>query len=116
MADVQDATQRTDRKKPADHVNELKDLVVGYARQETIDPLKSLGRYVGWGLAGSACVAIGCGFLLLALLRGLESWDALDGTGAMSLIPYAATIVAAAAMVGLAVFRITKDHKKEPTT
>lgn len=101
------------RKKPADHVSELKDLVVGYAKQETIDPLKSLGRYLGWGIGGAVFVAIGCVFLLLGLLRGLQSLDAFDGTGAMSLIPYAATIVAAGIVVGLAVFRITKDDSKE---
>lgn len=103
-----------ERKKPADHVTELKDLIVGYAKQETIDPLKSLGRYLGWGIGGAILVAFGCLFLLLSLLRGLQTWDALDGTGAMSLIPYAATILAAAVMVGLAVFRITKDDQREP--
>ena len=46
------------KKKPeapstGDQVGELKNMVVGYAKQETIDPLKSLGRYVGFGAGGS---------------------------------------------------------------
>ena len=101
------------RRKPADHATELKDLVVGYARQETLDPLKSLGTYLGWGVGGALLIAIGCVFLLLALLRGLQSLDALDGNGAMSLIPYAATFLAAVAIVGLAGYRITKDDQKK---
>ena len=104
---------KSEAKSPATHVNELKDLIVGYAKQETIDPLKTLGRYIGAGVGGSVLVGLGCVFLLLGLLRGLESLDAFDGTGAMSLIPYAATVVAAIAIAGLAGYRITKDDSKE---
>lgn len=108
-------TGSSDKKAPAQHIAELKDLVVGYARQETIDPLKTLGRYLGAGVGGAIAIGVGCWFLLLALLRGLQSWDALDGTGAMSLIPYAATILAALFIIGLAGLRMTKPDTKEPT-
>lgn len=100
------------RRKPQDHVGELKDLVVGYARQETLDPLKSLGRYLGFGVGGGILVGLGSVLLLLALLRGLQSWDALDGSGAVSLVPYGATFVAAMVVVGLAGYRISKDDSK----
>ena len=109
MADDNDT-----RRKPADHATELKDLVVGYARQETIDPLKSLGRYLGFGVGGAIAVGLGCVLLLLALLRGLQSWSSLQGNGALSLIPYAATVLGALVIIGLAVFRITKDDQKGP--
>lgn len=55
-----------------EQANELKDLVVGYAKQETIGPLRNLGRYLGFGLAGSVAIGSGVIFLLLALLRGLQ--------------------------------------------
>ena len=100
------------RRKPADHVSELKDLVVGYARQETIDPLKTLGRYLGFGVGGAIAVGIGCVLMLLALLRGLQSLDVFDGTGAASLVPYAITLVVAVVIVGLAGYRISKDDQK----
>ena len=65
MATKQDETPST-----GDQVGELKNLVVGYAKQETVDPLKSLGRYVGFGAAGGTCIGIGVVLLTLALLRG----------------------------------------------
>ena len=42
----------SDKKGPAEHVAELKDLVVGYSRQETWDPLKTHVRYVGFVVRG----------------------------------------------------------------
>lgn len=108
------ATDAT-RKNPADHVAELKDLVVGYAKQETIDPLKTLGRYLGFGVGGAIAIGLGCVFLLLALLRGLQSLDAFDGTGAMSLIPYAAVVVVSLIVIVLAGIRISKDDQPKNT-
>lgn len=91
------------RTKPADHVNELKGLVVGYAKQETVDPLKSLGRYLGYGLGGGFLVGVGMVFLLMALLRGLQSAPWFDhNSGAASLVPYAATFVAAIIVIAVA--------------
>lgn len=53
------------KKKPeapstGDQVGELKNMVVGYAKQETIDPLKSLGRYVVLVPQGVSVSASGC--------------------------------------------------------
>ena len=52
---------------------ELVDLVVGYAKQETVEPIKGLGKSVGFGLAGAFLVAIGTVFLGLAALRALQT-------------------------------------------
>jgi len=63
---------------PAEQAYELKDLVVDYAKQETVQPLKNLGRYFGYGLAGAASLGAGVIFLLLALLRGLQRLQFLN--------------------------------------
>jgi hypothetical protein len=63
---------------PAEQAYELKDLVVGYAKQETVQPLRNLGRYFGYGLAGAASLGAGVIFLLLALLRGLQRLQFLN--------------------------------------
>lgn len=84
-------------------VSDLKDLVVGYAKQETVDPLKTLGRYLGYGLAGSIAIGGGLILLLLALLRGLQELTvfndpSLTGDSIWSWTPYAIT-----AAVGLVI-------------
>lgn len=57
---------------PVAQVTEFKDLVVSYARQETVDPLRALGRYLGFGVAGALLIGLGIAFGLLSLLRGLQ--------------------------------------------
>jgi len=102
------------KKKPADHATDLKDLVIGYAKQETVDPLKTLGRYLGFGIGGAIAIGIGCVFLLLALLRALQSFGPMEyDTGLWSLIPYGATIIAAGVIIGLAIYTASKGDKKD---
>jgi hypothetical protein len=57
---------------PLAQVTELKDLVVSYAKQETVDPLRTLGQYLGFGVSGALLIGTGIAFGLLALLRGLQ--------------------------------------------
>ena len=56
---------------------ELQQLVVDYAKQETVDPLKNLGQYLGAGVGGSVLIGMGISFLLLAVLRLLQ-WVGTD--------------------------------------
>ena len=59
-----------------------------YVRQETVEPLRSLGRYLLFGTAGSLLVGAGTVLLALGTLRGLQVWGALDGR--WSWVPYLA--------------------------
>jgi hypothetical protein len=87
---------------------ELWGLTKDYARQETVDPLKGVGRYVGYGAAGALLGGIGVILLMLAGLRALqtETGDALDGN--LSWLPYLIVLAVAAVLVGWAVSRISK--------
>ncbi len=87
-------------------VGDLKDLVVGYAKQETVDPLKTLGRYLGFGLAGSVAIGGGLVLLLLALLRGLQELTVFNdpsptGDSIWSWVPYAITAAVGLLIAGL---------------
>jgi len=110
----------TPRKGPATQVAELKDLVVGYAKQETVDPLRTLGRYLGFGLAGSAALALGLFLLLLALLRGLQELDVfndpaeLDG-GTFSWAPYFITGTVGTAVAAIFMWRLISMANKQGT-
>jgi len=86
-------------------VSELVDLVKGYAVQETVEPLKRLGRYVGLGVAGSLFISIGLVELAMAMLRALQSQtgDAFDG--GWSFVPYFLVTLACLLVAGLAVSR-----------
>ncbi|MCB1256130.1 MAG: phage holin family protein [Microthrixaceae bacterium] len=106
---------------PGTQINELKNLVVGYAKQETVDPLKTLGRYLGFGIAGSVCMGIGVSFLLLALLRGLQELeifndpDKIDG-GTFSWAPYLITgavgVIIAALFIAKLASLLNKQEKR----
>jgi hypothetical protein len=87
---------------------ELWGLTKDYARQETVEPLKGVGRYLGYGAIGALLVAIGVLLLMLSGLRALqtETGDALDGS--LSWLPYLIVLVVASALVGWAVTRISK--------
>jgi hypothetical protein len=86
-------------KSVADIARELWELTQAYAKQETIDPLKNLGRYLGFGLAGSLFVSLGGALLSLGLLRLLQTVDAFDG--AWSFVPYLLVLVVLAVALGL---------------
>jgi len=92
-----------ENKGPAQQVAELKDLVVGYAKQETVDPLKTLGRYLLLGMIGSVLMSIGIIFLLLAVLRGFQDIEIFNDSlepegGTWSWVPYFITTLVGAAI------------------
>jgi hypothetical protein len=91
---------------------ELWQLVVAYFKQETIEPLKGLLRFLLWGTIGSFCLGIGAVLLLIGLLRVLqtETGDALDGT--LSFLPYVIVLVVAGIIAGLSASRIGAEKRK----
>jgi len=48
-------------------------VVIDYVRQETVEPLKGVGRFLIFGVAGSALLALGLVLLLVAVLRALQT-------------------------------------------
>jgi hypothetical protein len=88
-------------------------LVVDYAKQETLGPLKSLGRFLVFGLAGSVAITAGTVLLLLACLRALQTETGSSFTGHLSWLPYLIVAVAAIAVMGLAAWRIVKGPGTE---
>ncbi len=82
-----------DRQKPIPQLaTELWDLIVLYFKQETVVPLKSLGRYIGLGVLGSLLMGFGVVFCTVAALRALQvATDAFDGDWTWA--PYLIVIV-----------------------
>ncbi|MGZ4713000.1 MAG: phage holin family protein [Acidimicrobiia bacterium] len=95
-------------------VAELWELVVAYFRQETTEPLKALGRVVGFGVAGSLLIGTGVVLAAVGALRVLQyETDAFHGN--WSFVPYAIVIVALIA-IAAAVFLIGTRAKTGPPT
>jgi hypothetical protein len=85
--------------------SEVKRLAIKYVKEETLDPLKGAGRFALFGAIGSVFVAVGAALLLLGSLRFLqEQFPVFRGT--LSWIPYLALAVLAAAVAGLALWRV----------
>ena len=55
-----------------DSGGEAVQLVIAYVKQETLTPLKGLGRFILFGVAGSVAFAIGLVILAVAFLRFLQ--------------------------------------------
>ena len=92
-------------------LSELKDLTVTYAKQETIEPLKGLGRFIAAGVAGSLLLGIGLVLWALAGLRALqtETGDTFDGDYTWA--PYGIVLAGALIFILLAVRRIGRKGK-----
>lgn len=106
---------------PIAQATELKDLVVAYAKQETVDPLKTLQRYLSFGLTGAVMIGVGLSFGLLALLRGLQEFDVfndpteVDG-GTWSFVPYAIAGVVGVVLASLFLHRLYRFIQQQGST
>lgn len=101
-----------DAKSIPEVASELWQLGVDYAKQETIDPLKGLGRFVGFGLGGAIALGIGVSLVLLSGLRALQTETGSTFTGNLSWAPYLIAVVVGAVLIALAVARV--NHRKGP--
>ena len=96
---------------------ELKDLVVAYAKQETLEPIKGLGRFIAFGVAGSLLVALGLLLLTLSVIRVLQEELPETFDGNWSFAPYAVGLVFCTLAMVLAVRGIgAAKRRKEART
>jgi len=93
-------------------VQDLWQLVVAYFKQETLEPIKGLQRFVGYGLAGSVAVGVGGFLLILGLLRLLQTQTGSWFDGNWSVIPYLITLLVAGGGAGAAVAAGSRDRRK----
>ncbi|MCP4436239.1 MAG: phage holin family protein [Actinomycetia bacterium] len=111
MSDAETTTRRPwtpppEPSGPGTQLNEFKDMVVAYTRQETVDPLKTLGRHLGFGIGGALLIGAGWIFGLLALLRGLQRINFFNqagevGGGPWGWLPYLIVTVVGIAVAGM---------------
>lgn len=98
-----------------DNVSDIWELVRAYAKQETIDPLKSIGRFLAWGIPGAVLTSLGLLFGALALLRALQAETGAHLTGSWTWVPYLATFVVAILLAALFAWAVTRPFRKDGT-
>ena len=109
MAEPQRA--RREAKGTGEVLSELWQLIKDYGRQETLDPLRNLGRFVGFGAVGSVVLGIGLVLLVVGLLRVLQHEWATTFDGNLVVVPYAIVLVVAVVLTGLSAWAITRKPK-----
>ncbi|MGH9109988.1 MAG: hypothetical protein ACRDY3_11090 [Acidimicrobiales bacterium] len=83
-------------------------LVIDYVKQETLGPLKGLGRFLAFGIAGSLALCAGLAILLVGALRLIQGESGTVFAGDLSWIPYLIVAFVALVLIGLAAWRIGK--------
>jgi ABC-type antimicrobial peptide transport system permease subunit len=97
---------------PQQTVRELKELVIAYAKQEAMDPLKGLTRTVGFGLGGAFLMGLGISFLAIGLLRALQENRGWIVHGNWSWVPYVTVVVALLIVAALVWFARSRASRK----
>lgn len=87
---------------------EAAQLVVDYLKQETLEPLKGVGKFVLFGAVGSLALCAGVVLLLIALLRALQSETGSAMSGHLSWLPYVIVGVVAIVVMALAGWMIAR--------
>jgi len=88
-------------------------LTVDYLKQETVQPIKGLGRFLYMGIAGSFFLAGGILLILIGILRLLQTETGTALTGDLSWVPYVAVMVLGIAVIVVAAWRITAGPARE---
>lgn len=90
---------------------ELRILAIRYVKEETVKPLKDLGRFIAYGTLGSLFVGFGYVFLLIGALRYLQwQFPVLDGS--LSWLPYVIAAVLALVVMSLTAWRVVSGTAK----
>src|ERR1039457_5864459 len=86
-------------------MQEIRGLVVKYIKEETIQPVKEMGRFIAFGALGSIFVGFGTTRLLIGALRFLQGQVKVPD-GSLSWVPCLIVAVLAAAVIALPMWRI----------
>jgi uncharacterized BrkB/YihY/UPF0761 family membrane protein len=106
------SSSKSEQKSIAQVLSELWELLRDYAKQETVEPLKGLGRYIGYGLVSAVLLGVGNILLTLALLRVLQTHTDDHLTGSLTWVPYAISLVFLVVLVLLCVYAIKPKERK----
>jgi Putative Actinobacterial Holin-X, holin superfamily III len=85
-------------KNPSGDARELVDLVIAYAKQETLEPLKGLGKNAALGLGGAVLLGLGGVFCSIGALRAMETETDFFERHNLTYLPYFITVLVLAVL------------------
>lgn len=100
--------RRNDDLVEAPGIGELANLVLAYAKQETLDPIRGAGRWLAFGFGAVVSLIFGVALLTLGTLRLLQ-YEVFAGATTWSWIPYLIVMTLCAVVALLSISRIKKD-------
>ena len=86
---------------------ELYELVITYAKQQAIDPIRGAGRWLGFGVAGAILLSIGLVIGALGVLRLIQTTP-LGTSNSWSWTSYLITIVVCGVIGKVSMSRIKR--------
>lgn len=92
------ANQKPDSEDVSTLVRDIATMVVQYVKQETLDPIRGLGRFVAFGAAGVVVGGLGVVLLLLGGVRLLQTETGSAFRGHLSFLPYVFALVVCGAV------------------
>lgn len=95
-------------------INDLWLLIRDYAKQETLDPLRTLGQLFKWGIGGAICISLGVVLGVLGILRFLQTETGQHLTGSYTWVQYAVGVLVTGIVMVLAARAITKPNRAIP--
>lgn len=78
---------------PAGDARELVDLVIAYAKQETLEPLKGLGKKAALGVGGALLLGLGGVFASIGALRAMQTETDWFEEHNLTYLPYIFTVI-----------------------
>ncbi len=112
MADTKRTADAAPKKNDSGEIGEVVDLLKTYVKQETIGPLKGIGKKIGLGVAGAFLLGLGLLFLSLGLLRLIQDKLPRLASGSLSWLSYFVVIIFCAVVSVIALMRIKKIEKE----
>jgi cytochrome c biogenesis protein CcdA len=115
VSDTNEPASQNRGKNDEASLGDVIEFVKAYAKQETLGPLKGVGRWLAFGAAAAFVMGLGLMIMLLGVLRLVQTeWDRA-ASGSLSWLAYLITFIVTVVLLIVTLLRVKKSTlNKEP--